>query len=341
MAQSKKKKWIERIFILLGMLLFGIVFLLNFMAYNHAYRMLHFAPPETPLPRFGEMRKTEILKIVLFGFDIPKPSPEAFPEDFGLEYETLRIPGENGIELEAWYVPVEDATTIALLFHGYANEKSSLLGEAAALHEMGISALLVDFRGSGGSNRFDTSIGYYESEDVRSSFDYAQGELPERDILFYGQSMGRATVLRALATQDWVAKPNLIILESVFDRLFSTVGNRFESIGWPTFPLTHLFVFWGGYHGGFPGFDHNPVDYAGDVDGPVLMLHGTEDNRASLAQAETVFENLKGPKELVRFEGQGHGSLIESDPDRWKQAVGDFLREQASAPKGVRPENDL
>lgn len=326
MPRTIRRKWAKRILIALASLFGAAFLLLNIMAYNHAYHMLHFAPPETPLPRFGETSKTDLAKIILFGFDIPKPSPEAAPEDFGLEYETLRIPGEEGIELEAWYVTVPDATAVALLFHGYANEKSSLLGEAAAFREMGISSLLIDFRGSGGSNRFETTIGYDEAEDVLAAFEYARSELPEGDVLFYGQSMGSATVLRAIAVHD--IEPRLIILESVFDRLFSTVRNRFDPLGWPAAPLAYLVVFWGGYHGDFPGFEHNPIEYAKWIHCPTLMLHGTEDNRAYLAQAEAVFGNLNGPKKLVRFEGQGHGSLIQSASDPWRRAVGGFLEEQ-------------
>ncbi len=337
MSTSRLRKWLKRTVYLLGFIVLGILFLLNLMAYNHAHSMLHFAPPETPLPGFREMAKTDILKIILFGFNIPKPTPEALPEEFDLQYETVRIPGNEGIELEAWHVPVQDATHIAILFHGYANEKSSLLREAAAFRKMGISSLLVDFRGSGGSNRLDTTIGYDEAEDVRSAFDFAEQEMPETKILFYGQSMGSATILRALATETGGTAPTLIILESVFDRLFSTVGNRFESMGVPTFPLAHLFIFWGGYHGGFPGFEHNPVEYACEVDSPALLLHGTEDNRATFEQAKTVFECLKGPKQLEPFEGHGHGSLITDDPEHWERTVSGFIHTHLDLSSIVEP----
>ena len=48
-------------------------------------------------------------------------------------------------------------------FPGYATPKESLLGAASAFHGWGYTAVLVDFRGVGGSSRSDTTLGVREA----------------------------------------------------------------------------------------------------------------------------------------------------------------------------------
>jgi len=115
---------------------------------------------------------------------------------------------------------------------------------------------------------------------------------PERDILFYGQSMVARTSPARDAIYDM--EPRLLILESVFlTGLFSTVGNRFESIGWPTFRY-RISSFVGGYSRGFPAFQYKPV-----TRGLSRMSHAdvawNRDNPHPRARPNP-FRGFKGPK---------------------------------------------
>jgi alpha-beta hydrolase superfamily lysophospholipase len=139
--------------------------------------------------------------------------------------------------------------------------------------------------------------------------------------------MGGAAVLRAVADED--VRPAAVILESPFDRLLSTVKNRFSAMGLPSVPGAELLVFWGGVQHGYSGFAHNPVDYARRVTCPVLLLHGAADPRVTPRQARAVFDNLAGPKQFVTFENGGHEATLASDAKQWKTRVGEFLQQRA------------
>lgn len=65
-----------------------------------------------------------------------------------------------------------------------------------------------------------------------------------------------------------------------------------------------------------------------EVSVPSLMLHGESDPRVRLAEAESIYQNLCGKKRFVVFPGLGHESLLASEAERWKQSVGDFLRDE-------------
>jgi hypothetical protein len=209
------------------------------------------------------------------------------------------------------------------MFHGFAASKASLLPAAEAFHELGYDALLVDFRGSGGSDGYATTIGYREADDVAAACDYARQQWPDSPLVLYGRSMGGAAVLRALAVGE--LRPAAVILECPFDRLLSTTKNRFRAVGLPSFPAAELLVFWGGVQHGYSGFDHNPVDYAAAVECPALFLHGERDVRVAPAEAREVFDRLGSKKTWALLEGAGHENLSVARRDAWRAAVERFL----------------
>ena len=201
--------------------------------------------------------------------------------------------------------------------------EAELLPEAKALHELGYASLLVDFRGSGGSAGAATTIGVSEADDVAAAFAYARRTWPGLTVVLFGQSMGGTAVLRAVIVHG--LEPPAVILACPFDRLVTTVGNRFGSMGLPAFPAAGLLVFWGGVQHGFNGFRHNPVDYAKRVRCPVLLLQGDLDPRVTPAQARAIFANLAGEKYFELLLGVGHENHATSNPEQWKKAVQQFL----------------
>jgi alpha-beta hydrolase superfamily lysophospholipase len=323
----------------LGLFLLLALLLLNLLAYLHAHAMTHYAPAGTATNQPETLSALEKLKVLCTGVTVPRPSAgDRSPADVGLPFEVHRIAGE-GVALEAWYVPHAQVRGLVLMFHGYAACKAGLLREARALHELGYALLLVDFRGSGGSSDRVTTIGVVEAEDVALAVAYARAHWGGQPLVLFGQSMGGAAVLRALAVQRVQARA--VVLECPFDRLANTVANRFAMMGLPAFPLAQFLVLWGGVQHGYDGFAHNPVEYARSVDCPVLLLQGAKDQRVRPHEAEAIFQSLRGPKALEVFAEAGHESLVGHQPEQWRRFVAEFLLRHApasSAPAaGIRP----
>jgi alpha-beta hydrolase superfamily lysophospholipase len=319
-----KTSWVQR-YIGLGILLFGLTFiLLNLIAYKPAQAMLNVPQVGSRTEPPENLSLWQKVKILFTGVRIPRPLNHSTPAEVGLSFETHRIRVNDTIDLEAWHIPQPQAKGLIVMFHGYASSKSHLLPEASALHKLGFATLLVDFRGSGGSTGQQTSLGFYEANDVAQTFDYARSLIVESPIILYGRSMGGAAVLRALHANS--IQPDGLILEAVFDKLLSTVQHRFASMGVPSFPAAHLLIFWGGVQHGYSGFRHNPVEYAASVKCPVLMLHGKDDPRATLAEGMAVFQHLNGKKQFEAFAGVGHEAYLAARPQQWQHAVTQFLR---------------
>lgn len=319
--KTKARRW------LLGM---GIVVVcgfiaLNALAYRHAYTMMHFAEGNERTHEPETLTVWQKAKVLFAGVRIPRPRTTTLISDLGPEARSLELDSTNGVRLGAWYCPGRSEGPLVILFHGYTGEKSGTLPEAKAFLELGLSVLLVDFRGSGDSTGSTTTIGFDEAHDVAAAVRYACAHLPHSPLLLYGQSMGAAAVLRAVHACG--VQPDAIIVESVFDRLLSTVRHRFEAMGVPSFPSAELLVYWGGHQAGFDGFSHNPVEYASDVRCPILFLHGGADSRAHLEEARRVFSAVHGAKRFREFSDLGHQSLVRRHPSEWTSTVKEFLVE--------------
>jgi alpha-beta hydrolase superfamily lysophospholipase len=306
----------------IGALVLGFIGL-NALIYGQARTMTHFLPggPRTGRPEtLGFLQK---LGVVALGVRIPKPRNEGTPLDRHLPFETWSIPVEPGIVLEAWAIRREDPRGVVVLFHGYADRKSSDLAEAKAFFEQGWAPVLVDLRGSGGSSGDTTSIGFHEARDVAAAVRFTRERFPQGPLLVWGASMGAAASLRAVGALGVTADG--LLLEAPFATLRSAVVNRFRTLGVPTLGLVDLFLFWGGEQQGFNGFAHNPVEYAAHVNVPTVLMLGSRDDRVLMPEGRAIFDALAGEKQFEVFEGLRHESLVRGNHDQWVRVVSAFL----------------
>lgn len=312
------KKVLTRTIIIL-LILFG---LLNVMIYNHAWQLTHFSKNSDHVKKKPEEYTFfEKGKLAFTGVSLPRPKNQEVPAN---PYETLAIPGP--IQLEAWLVKVPEPKGVVLLFHGYQNSKSGMVGYGDRLNAAGYHTLLVDFPGSGGSEGLETSIGFYEGGDVQRALTLVDSLFPDLPNILLGTSMGAAAIMRAAHAHD--VQPDKIILECPFGTMLGTVRKRFDALNAPSFPLAEMLTFYGGWQSGFDAFDHNPADYAKSITTPTLLMSGIGDLRVSVTETKGIFNNLAGPKELVFMENSGHQSYLVNDAAAWEGAVLHFLNEK-------------
>ena len=288
--------------------------------------MMHFSDKGVPFLRPEQLTFSQKLKTLLTGVKLTRPHTNKKPSALDKKCETTQIPSDQNITLGAWYCPVNNDKPLIILFHGYLKDKSSLIDEAKVFMQEGHSVFLVDFRGSGESTATYTTIGYHEGDDVAAAFQYARQYYAHNNIILYGQSMGAAAILRAVHSHQ-VSADGLII-EAVFDSLLNTVKNRFHLLGAPDFPGAQLLVFWGGWQTGFDGFAHNPIDYAGAVQSPTLFFHGENDDRAWLAQAQSVYESVPATKYFSTFPETVHEPHLARHPEKWTREIKFFLQSE-------------
>ncbi len=297
--------------------------LLNVLAYNHARAMMYFTGGGERTEKPEKLALVQRIKVLLTGVNVPRPVSNRQPSELAPDCQRLAIHGTNGITLGCWYVDRGEKTPLVILFHGYGSEKTCLLREAKVLLQLGMSVLLVDFRGSGESSESYTTIGFREADDVVAVMRHARSRLHHPAVILHGQSMGAVAILRAV--HQGGIHPDGVIVEAVFDSMLNTVRHRFQSMGVPSFPSAELLMFWGGVQTGFNAFDHNPVAYAKALTCPALFMHGTDDPRARLVEGQRVYDAVPGIKQFQAFPAIGHEAYVSRFPGEWTAAVGAFL----------------
>jgi uncharacterized protein len=287
---------------------------LNLLAYLGAYAMTHIRPP-------GES-----------GLGISRPQNTRLPIDLGLIYTTDRLPIGSNEWLETWSIPARTPTPkgTVLLFPGNLATKSQQpLAIAQILHQFDYDCVLVDFRGVGGSSGNTTTLGANEARDVVVAMQSVRQMHPQRPLILHGVSMGSAAILNAIANHH--ITPDAIILELPYARLIDAVRSRVKYRHIPTFPISELLVFWGGFQHGFNSFAHNPVDYARQVKCPTLILSGDRDRWTNSVEIDEIFRNLQGRKQSISFDRAGHELLLSKDRHLWETNVRRFLNTIATA----------
>jgi len=309
-------KWLKRI----GYSLLIIFLLVNIIAAFHAYKFTHFYSNAAPVKKPDQMSGAEKLKAIFFGIRYPKTK---VVDSLGLPHDTVLLQTTDSLQLESWYVHNDSAKGTVLMFHGHGSSKSGIIAEARKLYEMGYHVMLTDFRAHGNSEGNTTSIGIYESRDVKAVYDYivAKGE---QHIIIWGISMGAATVLKAI--DEFGIKPDKLILEMPFGSLHSAVQGRMKTMGLPAEPLSTLLTFWCGLEIGSWAFSHRPDGYAKKVNCPVLLQWGAGDKRVTEDETNTLFSNISShDKIMIKYLQSGHESLFKKETGKWVSVISYFL----------------
>lgn len=295
-----------------------IFILINIVAFFHAYKFTHFTDNNLLKTKSPEKLSTfEKAKILLFGVNNPKPKNGKFPTQ---KYQTINL--KSNKEIECWLIKIKESKGTIILFHGYGGEKSSMIDKSNEFIKLGFNTMLVDFMGSGNSEGNQTTIGYKEAEEVKTSFDYLV-QSGEKNIYLFGTSMGAVAIMKCI--NDTKIKPKGIIIECPFGSMYETVCARFNKMNAPTFPMAGILVFWGGIQNGFWGFSHNPTEYAKNITCPTLLLYGEKDKSVSRKEIDDIYNNLKGSKKLNIYKKTGHENYLIKNKVEWNKNISQFI----------------
>ncbi len=310
------KKFLKTVFKILLILFI----LLNIITAFHAYKFTHFYDVgQVEIKRNQDKTGWDKTKEVLFGINAVKQ--QNLPAD--TSYEKVIFTTKDGIKLQGWYVKTTNpAKGTVLLFHGHGSKKTSVTDEASGFRQLGYNTLMIDFRAHGNSGGNTTTIGFYETEDVKLAYDFIKRK-GEKNIVLWGISMGAATISKAM--NDYPLRPSKIILEMPFASILQAAEGRIKMMKLPGEPLATLITFWGGTLHGFWAFGMKPSEYVRKITVPSLLQWGKNDPRVQQSETAEIFANLSGSKELVVYETAGHESLCDKEHEKWMAAVSSFL----------------
>ena len=121
--------------------------------------------------------------------DVPGRSLDRTPADIGADYSDVWIRTSDGVRLHGWFLP-GDSDRVLLFFHGNAGNISHRLESIRQFLQLGLSVLIIDYRGYGQSEGRTTEQGIYRDADAAWRFLVEAGETPAARIVLFGRSMG-------------------------------------------------------------------------------------------------------------------------------------------------------
>lgn len=298
-----------------------LIISINIIVYLHAYNFTNFdnqSLNRTSSP--SEIGFYEKVKVILSGVKNPKPQITSTPSQ---KHKTIHLKNDKTISI--WSIPTKDSKGTIILFHGFSSSKSSLIPYSNLFISLGYSTVLVDFRGCGDSEGYNTTIGYDESKDVALVYNYVKS-LGEKNIILFGSSMGAVAILKSVS--DYKLTPNELILQCPFESLNLAIKNRFDLMNIPSFLFSDLLLFWGGYINNFDAETHNCINYAKNIKTQTLLMYGDKDDRVRKPEVINIFNNLQTNfKSLKIFDKVGHNNFIDNqNKEEWIIEVKKFIK---------------
>ncbi|MGB3356457.1 MAG: alpha/beta hydrolase [Mycobacterium sp.] len=215
------------------------------------------------------------------------------------------IPTADGLDLGAWFLPADPGPAV-LVLSGNGGDRTMRAPLAAALHDMGMSVLLLDYRGYGGNRGRPTEDGL--AIDARAALDWLSGQpgVDSERIAYWGESMGGAVAV-GLAVER---PPAALVLRSPFTSLADVAA-----VHYPWLPVRRLLL------------DRYPsIDRIGALTAPVLVIAGETDDIVPASHSRRLFDAAPQPKEYVLIDGAGHNDPVLLDGPAMLAPVERFLQ---------------
>ena len=133
------------------------------------------------------------------------------PINVGMDYQDVSIETTDGVTLHGWFIEGR-SSQVLLFFHGNAGNISHRLDSIRQFRDLGLSVLIIDYRGYGQSEGRTTERGIYRDADAAWRYLIDVRGIVASDIVIFGRSLG-ASAASWLAAQH---QPLALIVESSF-----------------------------------------------------------------------------------------------------------------------------
>ncbi len=254
----------------------------------------------------------------------------------GADRQDFNVRESDGTLLRGWLVKPTGVSTQdsppdwVLLFHGVADNRVGVLGQAEFLLRAGYGVLMMDSRAHGESEGAIATYGWMERKDVRTIVAALEIKVRPRCIFALGVSMGASIALQAAAVEPRVVG---VVAESPFSDIreaaYDYAGFHYSPWLGRTFfrPAVDAGLFAAGREGGFPAAAISPVQAVRERPFPVLLIADGLDTTLPPRHAQLIYDSASGPRQLWTVQNSGHASAFGAAPTEYASRVLTFFAE--------------
>lgn len=247
-----------------------------------------------------------------------------FSVDDYLKWETEYFTLKSGnIEIPVEYHPIKNHKGIAIMSHGFGQNRYILIPQAEILRKEGYSVIMYDQRHFGDSKAPVCSFGYYESDDLIALVNWAKNKAgQDTRIVVLGVSMGAMSLMTALgktnmidaAIEDCGPARMTEIYEPFFKAVLKKENPALESV------YTKKAAKY--------GIDVSkilPIEGVRESDKPLLVIQSDADSLVSVETAKEILAASQNKKSDIKVFPKVEHALSITYFEEYSQVVHEFL----------------
>ncbi len=229
---------------------------------------------------------------------------------------TLAVPGANPAvpdTLQLWWLPQADAdakvdaNAPALLYlHGTFRNLYQNIQKIEALRAAGFAVLAVDYRGWGDSTPIVPSEASIYADANSAWAELVKRQPDPRRRVIYGHSMGGGVAIELAHRKHVGVDYAALVTESTFTR-------------WPDVGAASGVL--GSVLSRFSSQRFDSVAKIGQVDAPILMLHGSADTTVPVTLGRQLRDAAPKGTRWVEIAGGSHSNLQRDAPEAYQAAL--------------------
>ena len=234
----------------------------------------------------------------------------ASPADIGLDYESVTLTTSDHVELHGWFIPAREERGVLLFFHGNAGNISHRLDSLKIFHDLGLSTLIIDYRGYGRSHGSISEQGTYLDAEAAWRYLTESRKIPGQKIVVFGRSLG-AAIAAYIASRKMVGA---LMLESAFTSI-PDMGAKL----YPYAPVRLL-----------SRFRYDTRKFLHSVSCSVLIIHSPHDDIIPFENGLQLYEIAGEPKKFLEIRG-GHNDGFLTSGQVYTEGIREFISTSLAA----------